>query len=108
MTGKRPWVPRAAAANGTAAGMKLKLQQPPLNSIRSIKEAKMATGTVKWFIAQKGFGFIEPNDGGKVVFVHMSALERAGLSSLKEGQKINYEIARERGKESAANLSLVE
>ena len=68
----------------------------------------MATGTVKWFNAQKGFGFIEPNDGGKDVFVHMSALERAGLSSLKEGQKINYEIARERGKESAANLSLVE
>ena len=58
----------------------------------------MATGTVKWFNAQKGFGFIEPSDGGKDVFVHMSALERAGLSSLKEGQKINYEIARERGK----------
>ena len=68
----------------------------------------MATGTVKWFNAQKGFGFIEPSDGGKDVFVHMSALERAGLSWLKEGQKINYEIARERGKESAANLSLVE
>ena len=68
----------------------------------------MATGTVKWFNAQKGFGFIEPNDGGKDVFVHMSALERAGLSSLKEGQKIKYEIARERGKESAANLSMVE
>ncbi len=68
----------------------------------------MATGTVKWFNAQKGFGFIEPSDGGKDVFVHMSALERAGLSSLKEGQKINYEIARERGKELAANLSLVE
>ena len=68
----------------------------------------MATGTVKWFNAQKGFGFIEPGDGGKDVFVHKSALERAGLSSLKEGQKIKYEIARERGKESAANLSLVE
>ena len=68
----------------------------------------MATGTVKWFNAQKGFGFIEPSDGGKDVFVHVSALERAGLGSLKEGQKIKYEIARERGKESAANLSLVE
>jgi CspA family cold shock protein len=68
----------------------------------------MATGTVKWFNAQKGFGFIEPSDGGKDVFVHVSALERAGLSSLNEGQKIKYEIARERGKESAANLSLVE
>ena len=57
---------------------------------------------------KKGFGFIEPSDGGKDVFVHVSALERAGLSSLKEGQKIKYEIARERGKELAANLSLVE
>jgi cold shock protein len=68
----------------------------------------MATGTVKWFNAQKGFGFIEPSDGGKDVFVHVSALERAGLSSLKEGQKIKYEIACDRGKDSAANLSLVE
>ena len=68
----------------------------------------MATGTVKWFNAQKGFGFIEPSDGGKDVFVHMSALERAGLSSLKEGQKVNYEVARDRGKDLAANLSLVE
>ena len=67
----------------------------------------MATGTVKWFNAQKGFGFIEPSDGGKDVFVHISALELAGLS-LNEGQKIKYEIALERGKESAANLSLVE
>jgi CspA family cold shock protein len=69
----------------------------------------MATGTVKWFNPQKGFGFIEPSDGGKDVFVHISAVERAGLSSLKEGQKkVKYEIARDRGKESAANLSLVE
>jgi CspA family cold shock protein len=72
------------------------------------KEASMATGTVKWFNPQKGFGFIEPSDGGKDVFVHISAVERAGLSSLKEGQKVKYEIARDRGKESAANLSLVE
>jgi CspA family cold shock protein len=61
----------------------------------------MATGTVKWFNLQKGFGFIEPSDGGKDVFVHISAVERAGLSSLKEGQKVKYEIARDRGKESA-------
>ena len=67
----------------------------------------MATGTVKWFNPQKGFGFIEPSDGGKDVFVHISAVERAGLSSLKEGKKVKYEIARDR-KESAANLSLVE
>jgi cold shock protein len=67
----------------------------------------MATGTVKWFNTQKGYGFIEPSDGGNDVFVHISALERAGLSSLNEGQKVRYEIARDRGKDSAANLSLV-
>ena len=68
----------------------------------------MATGTVKWFNTEKGYGFIEPSDGGKDVFVHMSALERAGLSSLMEGQKVKYEVARDRGKDSAANLALVE
>ena len=74
----------------------------------AIKEAGMPTGTVKWFNAQKGYGFIEPSDGGNDVFVHISALERAGLSSLREGQKVKYEVARDRGKDSAANLSLVE
>jgi CspA family cold shock protein len=67
----------------------------------------MPTGTVKWFNAQKGYGFIEPSDGGKDVFVHISAVERAGLNSLQEGQKVNYEVERDRGKESAANLSLI-
>jgi CspA family cold shock protein len=74
----------------------------------AIKEASMPTGTVKWFNTQKGYGFIEPSDGGNDVFLHISALERAGLSSLKEGQKVKYEVARDRGKDSAANLSLVE
>lgn len=68
----------------------------------------MAVGTVKWFNAQKGFGFIQPNDGGKDVFVHISAVERAGLASLNEGQKVRYEIARDRGKDAAANLSLAD
>jgi CspA family cold shock protein len=68
----------------------------------------MAVGTVKWFNAQKGFGFIQPNDGGKDVFVHISAVERAGLSSLREGQKVRYEIARDRGKDAAANLALAD
>jgi cold shock protein len=68
-------------------------------------ENEMPTGTVKWFNAQKGYGFIQPQDGGKDVFVHISALERAGMSSLKEGQKIGYEIVKDRGKESAANLT---
>jgi cold shock protein len=66
----------------------------------------MATGTVKWFNAQKGFGFIQPDDGSKDVFVHISAVERAGLSDLREGQKISYEIAQDRrsGKSSADQL----
>ena len=64
----------------------------------------MATGTVKWFNATKGFGFIQPSDGGKDVFVHISAVERSGLNGLNEGQKINYEIATERGRSAAVNL----
>ena len=67
----------------------------------------MASGKVKWFNAQKGFGFIQPDDGGKDVFVHISAVERAGIGSLNEGQKVSYEIQQERGKASAANLKLV-
>jgi CspA family cold shock protein len=66
----------------------------------------MASGTVKWFNAQKGYGFIQPSDGGRDVFVHISAVERAGLSSLNEGQKINYELVTEKGKTSAANLTV--
>jgi cold shock protein len=66
----------------------------------------MATGTVKWFNATKGFGFIQPDDGGNDVFVHISAVERAGLSNLAEGQKVSYEIKVDpkRGKSSAENL----
>jgi CspA family cold shock protein len=64
----------------------------------------MATGTVKWFNAQKGFGFIQPDSGGKDVFVHISAVERAGLQGLQEGQKISYDVQVERGKEAATNL----
>lgn len=64
----------------------------------------MAVGTVKWFNAQKGFGFIQPSGGGNDVFVHISAVERAGLSSLNEGQKIEYDVVTERGKTAAGNL----
>ena len=70
-------------------------------------EAVMAQGTVKWFNMQKGFGFIEPSDGTKDVFVHISAVQRAGLTSLNEGQKVKYEIVTERGKQAAGNLSVV-
>jgi CspA family cold shock protein len=66
----------------------------------------MPVGTVKWFNAQKGYGFIQPQQGGKDVFVHISAVERAGLGSLAEGQQVNYEVTAERGKESATNLTL--
>ena len=64
----------------------------------------MATGTVKWFNAQKGFGFIQPEDGGKDVFVHITAVQAAGLQSLNENQKVTYEVVTERGKQAAANL----
>ena len=64
----------------------------------------MATGTVKWFNPTKGYGFIQPQDGGRDVFVHISAVERAGLSSLNEGQTIEYEIVSNRGKASAENI----
>ena len=65
----------------------------------------MATGTVKFFNSQKGFGFITPSDGSKDVFVHISAVERAGMSTLNEGQRVNYEVMTERGKLAAANLA---
>ncbi len=64
----------------------------------------MPVGTVKWFNAQKGFGFIQPDDASKDVFVHISAVERSGLSSLREGQKVSFEITQERGKSAACNL----
>ncbi len=69
----------------------------------------MPTGTVKFFNTTKGFGFIEPEDGGKDAFVHISAVERAGLSTLNEGQKVNYELETGRnGKESAENISVAD
>ena len=69
----------------------------------------MAKGTVKWFNAQKGFGFIQPDNGGADVFVHISAVERAGMSDLREGQKLSYEIVQDRrsGKSSADQLQAI-
>jgi cold shock protein len=70
-----------------------------------LKECKMTSGTVKWFNGQKGYGFIQPDDGSKDVFVHISAVERAGLTSLSENQKLSYELERgQQGKTSAVNL----
>lgn len=65
----------------------------------------MAVGKVKFFNTQKGFGFIQPDDGSRDVFVHISAVERAGLGTLVEGQKISYELVTERGKQAAGNLA---
>lgn len=64
----------------------------------------MANGTVKWFNATKGFGFVMPSDGGKDVFVHITAVQAAGLRGLDEGQKVTYEVVMERGKAAATNL----
>ena len=76
--------------------------QRPFNLL---KEITMTVGTVKWFNAAKGFGFIEPNDGSKDAFVHISAVEQAGLTTLNEGQKIEYEVVPgQNGKSSAENL----
>ena len=71
-----------------------------------MRRVEVATGTVKWFNSTKGYGFIQPDNGGKDVFVHISAVEKAGFSSLAEGAKVSYEIVSDRGKESAGNLRL--
>jgi cold shock protein len=74
-----------------------------------MKDSYMTQGTVKWFNSQKGFGFIQPDDGGNDVFVHISAVERAGLHGLNEGQKVAFEIVanRKTGKSSAENLRAI-
>jgi CspA family cold shock protein len=64
----------------------------------------MATGTVKWFNAQKGYGFIQPADGSKDVFVHVTAVQQAGMTTLAEGQRLTFEVSNERGKPAATNL----
>jgi cold shock protein len=74
--------------------------------LTKLEDVGVATGTVKWFNATKGFGFIQPDTGGKDVFVHISAVEKAGLSSLNEGAEVSYEVVANRGKESAENLRI--
>ena len=77
--------------------------------LKFVKGIPMATGTVKWFNATKGFGFIQPDNGGKDAFVHISAVERAGLTGLREGQKVEFELVTDKrnGKQSAENLKTV-
>src|ERR1019366_5346538 len=80
--------------------------QVPQNAPDRRSFRPMAIGTVKWFNTTKGFGFIVPQDGGKDVFVHITAVQAAGLRGLNEGQKVSYEVAMERGKAAATNLKL--
>ena len=83
--------------------------KPPIRIVSrgsSVGRSTMARGTVRWFNPTKGYGFIQPQAGGRDVFVHMSAVERAGLSTLNEGQHIEYEIEENRGKTSAVNLKV--
>ena len=90
------------------------VQRPGCLSLRAIprgghdgeSDFDTAIGTVKWFNTTKGFGFIMPQDGGKDVFVHITAVQAAGLRGLNQGQKVSYEVAMERGKAAATNLKL--
>ena len=70
-------------------------------------EKSMLTGVIKWFNANKGFGFIEPTDKSKDIFLHISALEKAGIRGINEGQKVGYQIANERGKDAAVDIKLI-
>src|SRR5690606_17235258 len=100
--------PLASAPGSDLAALPDLDGRPGCSGAPSATEADMAIGTVKWFNPTKGYGFIQPENGGKDVFVHISAVEQAGLKSLNEGQKISYELATTKGKTSAANLKLAD
>jgi CspA family cold shock protein len=106
---------KVSACLATPSRFGLRLQDNPQNSdgcpVRDeratgelSKETTMATGTVKFFNTQKGFGFIQPDDGSKDVFVHISAVQNAGMDTLNEGQKVSFDVLTERGKPAAGNL----
>jgi CspA family cold shock protein len=82
--------------------LRLRFDRPSIN-----RRSFVTKGTVKWFNATKGYGFVQPDDGGKDVFLHISAVERAGLSSVNEGAKISYEETENRGKTSAENIKVL-
>ena len=98
--------PAAAFSRGFALARFAGILSPSFPVFDSMRRVDVATGTVKWFNSTKGYGFIQPDGGGKDVFVHISAVEKAGFSSLAEGAKVSYEIVSDRGKESAGNLRL--
>ena len=83
------------------------LPRPSRARISCLHEVRMAIGTVKWFNATKGFGFIQPEGGSKDVFVHISAVQQAGMQTLAEGQRVSFDVVNERGKQAAANLKAV-
>jgi CspA family cold shock protein len=102
-------VPRGrpcAFCRDSACDRRLAFRRPQAILHSQLGDRHMALGTVKWFNSQKGYGFIQPQGGGQDVFVHISAVERAGLSSLNEGQQLEYEIVTDRGKQSAGNLKV--
>jgi CspA family cold shock protein len=96
----------ALACRFTPAGFSCSTAFSPLYWLQSLLrgESDVASGTVKWFNGQKGYGFIAPDTGGKDVFVHISAVEKAGLDGLPDGAKVTFDIVPNRGKESAENL----
>src|SRR5881394_50924 len=105
----RPALPCAPSA-GPALRSMLRVDAPPASwaGATFFQRTTMTIGTVKWFNSQKGYGFIQPEDGSKDVFVHISAVERSGLGNLHEGQKVSYELERgQQGKTSAVNLKQV-
>jgi CspA family cold shock protein len=105
-----PWFSQIEQRTGPDPLRKFDLAAPLGRvNIQTRKGTKMTTGTVKWFNGQKGFGFIQPDDGGSDVFVHISAVERAGMSGLNEGQKVSFELERDQrsGKTSAGQLQAV-
>jgi cold shock protein len=83
-----------------------KMHGSALRAYPNLQETLMSIGTVKWFNPTKGYGFIQPQGGGQDVFVHISAVERAGLGTLNEGQQVEYEVVSNRGKSSAENLKV--
>jgi CspA family cold shock protein len=94
------------SVNPSLAGIGAMRSLPVSNALAS-RNVAMATGTVKWFNTEKGFGFIQPAEGGKDVFVHITAVKEAGMMTLTEGQKVSFELKTERGKTAAGDLKVL-